>query len=125
MALQNPYQQYKQQSIMTMTQGELVVQLFEGCAKKLNLALYYIENNETEKADEELYKSQRIVNYLNASLDRSVPISAELAALYDYFVRMIVKAKIKMSPEIIKELIPMIEGLGDSFRQAERIVHKK
>ncbi len=90
MALQNPYQQYKQQSIMTMTQGELVVQLFEGCSKKLNLAVYYIESNETDKADEQLYKAQRIVNYLNASLDRSVPISNELAALYDYFVRMIV-----------------------------------
>ncbi len=125
MALQNPYQQYKQQSIMTMTQGELVVQLFEGCSKKLNLAVHYIENNETDKADEQLYKAQRIVNYLNASLDRSVPISNELAALYDYFVRMIVKAKIRMSTEIINELIPMIDGLGDSFRQAERIVHQK
>ena len=35
MAITNPYEQYKKQSIMTMTQGELVVQLFEGCSKKL------------------------------------------------------------------------------------------
>ena len=37
---------------------------------------------------------------------------------------MIVKAKIKMDLEIIKEIIPMIDGLGDSFQEAERIVHK-
>lgn len=125
MPVTNPYQQYKTQSIMTMTQGELVVQLFEGCSKKLNAAVYYIENNDNAKADEELYKAQRIVNYLNASLDRSVDISHDLAALYDYFVRRIVKAKINYDIEIINEIIPMIDGLGDSFREAEKIVHKK
>ena len=125
MAFENPYEKYKKQSIMTLTPGELVVQLYEGCSKKLNAAVYYIENNETEKAEEELYKAQRIINYLDASLDRSVPISSQLTSLYEYFVRMIVKAKIRSSTEIIKEIIPMIDGLGDSFREAEKIVHKK
>ncbi|EKC63803.1 hypothetical protein OBE_07273 [human gut metagenome] len=49
MAAVNPYEEYQKQSIMTMTQGELVVQLFRGCSKKLNLAVYYIEENNTEK----------------------------------------------------------------------------
>ena len=125
MPVTNPYQQYKTQSIMTMTQGELVVQLFEGCSKKLNSAIYHIENNDNTKAEEELYKAQRIINYLNASLDRSIDISSNLSSLYDYFIRRIVKAKIRMDVEIINEIIPMIDGLGDSFREAEKIVHKK
>ena len=125
MAITNPYEQYKKQSVMTMTQGELVVQLFEGCSKKLNAAAYYIENGENSKADEELYKAQRIINYLNASLDRSVSISNELSSLYDFFVRMIVKTKIKYDVNILNDIIPMIDGLGDSFREAERIVHQK
>ena len=74
----NPYQQYKEQAIMTMTPGELVVQLFEGCSKKLNTAVYHIENGNTEKAEEELYKAQRIINYLDASLDRRIDISSNL-----------------------------------------------
>ena len=57
MATINPYEQYKKQSIMTMTQGELVVQLFEGCSKRLNAAVFHIESGNTEKADEELYKA--------------------------------------------------------------------
>ena len=96
MAAPNPYQQYKEQSIMTMTPGELVVQLFEGCSKKLNRAVYYIENGSNDKADEELYKAQRIINYLNASLDRSIDISNNLAALYDFFIRMIVSIRLRM-----------------------------
>lgn len=125
MAITNPYEQYKKQSVMTMTQGELVVQLFEGCSKKLNAAAYHIENGENSKADEELYKAQRIINYLNASLDRNVAISNELSALYDFFIRMIVKTKIKYDINILNDIIPMIDGLGDSFREAERIVHQK
>lgn len=121
----NPYEEYKKQSIMTMTQGELVVQLFRGCSKRLNLAVMQIEENENDKAEESLYKAQRILNYLNASLDRSIDISSNLHSLYDYFIRMLVKAKIKMDPEIVKEIIPMIDGLGDSFQEAEKIVHKK
>ncbi|MGN1482015.1 flagellar export chaperone FliS [Porcipelethomonas sp.] len=125
MLAENPYQQYQKQSIMTMTQGELVVQLFRGCSKKLNYAVYHIENGETEKADQDLYGAQRIVNYLNASLDNQYDISANLHALYDYFIRMIIKGKIRMDAEIIKEIIPMIDRLGDSFQEAEKIVHKK
>ncbi len=121
----NPYEEYKKQSIMTMTQGELVVQLFRGCSKRLNLAVLHMEENQPEKAEEALYKAQRIINYLNASLDRSVDIAHNLSALYDFFVRMIIKAKIKMNPDVLKEIIPMIDGLGDSFQEAERIVHKK
>lgn len=125
MAITNPYEQYKKQSIMTMTQGELVVKLFEGCSKKLNTAVFLYENKEIEKAEDEIYKAQRIINYLNASLDRTVAISQELSALYDFFIRMIIKAKVKSSPDVLKEIIPMIDGLGDSFREAERIVHKR
>lgn len=125
MPSENPYLQYKKQSIMTMTQGELVVQLFQGCSKKLNSAVYHIENGEHEKAEDDLYKAQRILNYLNASLDRSYDISSNLSSLYDYFIRMIIKGKIKMDADVIKEIIPMVDGLGDSFHEAEKIVHKK
>ncbi len=125
MAAVNPYDEYKKQSIMTMTQGELVVQLFRGCSKRLNTAVYFIENNDREKAEDNIYKAQRIINYLNASLDRKYEISSNLSALYDYFIRMIIKGKINMNADDIKEVIPMIDGLGDSFQQAEKIVHKR
>ncbi len=121
----NPYEEYKKQSIMTMTPGELVVQLYRGCSKKLNLAIMYMEEDMPEKAEDALYKAQRIVNYLNASLDRKIELSGNLHALYDYFITRIVKAKIRMDPEIVREIIPMIDGLGDSFQEAEKIVHKK
>ncbi len=121
----NPYEKYQKQSIMTMTAGELVVKLYDECSKRLNKAVYCIENHDNAKAEESLYRAQRIINYLNASLDRKYDISQNLSMLYDYFVRKIVQSKIHMSTEELKEIIPMIDGLGSSFQQAEKIVHKK
>ena len=34
----NPYQAYKQQSVMTMTQGEMLNKLYEEAAKQLSFA---------------------------------------------------------------------------------------
>lgn len=121
----NPYMQYQEQSIMTMTQGELVVKLFEGCLKQLNSAIYFIEQKQFDKANTALQKSQRIVNYLDASLDMNYEVSENLHALYEYFARLIVRANIKKDAAPIKEIIPMIDGLRDSFKQAEKKVHMK
>lgn len=121
----NPYEQYKKQSIMTMTQGELVVQLFRGCSKRLNLAVHHMNENDIESAESEIYKAQRILNYLNASLDKNYDIANNLSALYDYFIRMIIKSKVKNNSDILKDIITMVDDLGDSFQEAERLVHKK
>lgn len=110
---------------MTMTQGELVIKLFEGCLKQLHSSVYYLEEKQLDKANISLQKAQRIVNYLDASLDMKYEISENLHALYDYFTRLIVRANIRKDPEPVREIIPMIDGLRDSFRQAEKKVHMK
>lgn len=121
----NPYRQYQEQSIMTMTQGELVVKLYEGCLKQLNAAVYFLDASQFDKSNTALQKAQRIVNYLDASLDMNYEVSENLHALYDYFERQIISANIKKNPEPIREIIPMIDGLRDSFKQAEKKVHMK
>jgi len=123
--LDNPYKQYKEQSIMTMTKGELLVRLYEECSRRLNLSVIYIEEKKYDKANEALQRAQKIINYLRASLDYKYDISGNLDSLYDYFVRCIVKANIRKDIEIIKEVISMVDGLRDSFKEAEKIIHKK
>ena len=43
MAINNPYQQYKQTQITTADQGRLVVMLYDGAIKFLNKALEIME----------------------------------------------------------------------------------
>lgn len=121
----NPYKQYKENSIMTMTPGELIVELYDGCIKKLSASVVFIEEKKYDKANEMLQGSRKIIEYLDACLDMKYEISQNLVALYDYFKRTIVKANMHKDINAINELIPMITDLRNAFKEAEKEIHKK
>ncbi len=120
----NPYQKYQEQSVATMTQGELLVKLYDTCAKRLSQAVLYIEEKDMPRANEAMQKAQKILNHLNATLDMQYEISHNLAALYEYFLRLIIQANVRKDSAPLKEIIPMVSSLRDTFKEAERIVHK-
>jgi len=121
----NPYQKYKEQSIMTMTQGELLNVLFETCVKRMNAAVLYIEEKRYDLANENIKKSINIIRYLDETLDKSYEISDNLAALYDFFIYQLTNANVKKDAEMIKEIIPMVDDLGKAFKEADITVRKK
>ena len=117
----NPYQVYKQQSIMTMTQGEMLHKLYEEVVKQLRCAEIFIEEKDYGKTNEALQKAQRILNHLKATLNHQYEISNNLAALYDYFIQQIVLANIRKDAAPIREVAPMIQELEDAFTQADKL----
>ncbi len=121
----NPYEQYKKQSVMTMTQGEMLTKLYEEIIKQLNGAILYIDEKSVSKANEALQKSQKILNYLKATLDHKYQISENLDSLYDFFIQEIVQANIKKEIKPIQEILPMIEELRDTFIEADRLARKQ
>lgn len=121
----NPYKKYQQQSVQTMTQGELLNLLYETCSKRLNAGVMYIEEKKYDLANENLQKAQKILNYLNNTLDREYEISSNLSSLYDYFIRQIIDGNVHKNAEVIKEVIPMIDDLGKTFKEAEKIARKQ
>ena len=103
MAASNPYNKYKEQSIMTVTPGELIIVLYEECLKTLNLAVYYIEEKkDMDEAEKSIKKVQRIIHYLDGILDFKYDIANNLHMLYDYFIRTLVQANIRKRSEVIK-----------------------
>lgn len=126
MAASNSYKQYKEQTIMTMTPGELIIVLYEECIKTLNLAVYYIEEKkDMDGAEKAIKKVQRIIHYLDGILNYKYEISLNLHMLYDYFIKTLVKSNIRKRTEVIKPLIPLIEELKSAYQQAERKIHTK
>lgn len=121
----NPYEQYKKQSVMTMTQGEMLTKLYEEIIKQLNGAILYIDEKSVSKANEALQKSQKILNYLKATLDHKYQISENLDSLYDFFIQEIVQSNIKKEIKPIQEILPMIEELRDTFIEADRLARKQ
>lgn len=121
----NPYEKYKQQSVMTMTQGEMLVKLYEEVIKQLSSALISIEKKDYSSSNESLQKAQKILGYLKSTLDFKYEVSNNLSMLYDFFIQRLIDANIKKDTAIIEEVIPMVAELKDAFSQADRLARIK
>lgn len=117
----NPYDKYKEQSVMTMTPGEMVVKLYEEIINQLNRAVISIEDGNVSAANASLQKSQRIFNHLRATLDSRYEVAGNLGQLYEFFLSQIVKANIKKDAKPVEEILPMVTELKETFAQAERL----
>lgn len=117
----NPYQAYKQQSVMTMTPGQMLIAVFDELIKQLKMSQIAFENNDIPEINRSLQKSQRIINELKASLNFDYEISNNLNDIYNYFNRVIMNANIKKDPSEIGDVLSMITDLKDAFSQANNL----
>ncbi len=120
--MNNPYSAYKQQSVMTMTAAEMLLMLYDGLLKELNLGLAAFETKDYGEINRAFQKSQKIVNYLAATLDFKYEIAKNLEALYDYFNHTLVEANVKKDPTHISDVISMVSEIRDAYAQAAKSV---
>ena len=121
----NPYQQYQRQSVMTMTQGEMLTKLYDEVIKQMSGAKICLTEKDLSGVNNALQKEQRILFYLKSTLDFKYEISGNLDALYDFFIERTVQANLKKDAAMLDEIIPMIEDLRDTFVQADRNARSK
>ena len=114
------FQQYKQQSINTMTQGELLLLLYDELYKRLSLAEIMLDRQEYPVFENAVDRSVAIIEYLDATLDRQYPISKNLAQLYEYFTYELGRVRIGRRKEVLAPVKSMVNELRDAFRQAQK-----
>jgi flagellar protein fliS len=120
----NDYQKkYLEQSIMQMSQGELLVLTFDEAIKNLKKANLALEDKNYEKFEEALQKTNRVVRYLHQTLDMEQPISRDLARLYDFvtFDLGLVQAGRERRQEELPKLVAIMSDLRDGFLGASKI----
>ena len=118
-------QAYKEQAITTMTSGEMLILLYDEIIKRLRKAEILANNSDYKNFESELKKAQEIVSYLNMALDRKYEVSGGLAQLYEYFNYQLVRLVAGRNLSIIGELIPLIEELRETYRQADKLSKKQ
>lgn len=123
--LQNKYQAYKQQSVMTMTQGEMLNTLYDGLLKALYAAKGGLETRDYTVANRELIRAQKILNYLKTTLNHQYEIANNLEMLYNFFLEQIVQANVRKSSEHMDDVIEMVTQLRDAFVQADKNVRSQ
>lgn len=115
------YQQYKQQSVDTMTSGEMLILLFDGAIRNITSAELALKREDYAMFEVSVDKADKIVRHLSSSLDMKYPISKELYRLYDYFLYELGRLRAGRKQEIIVELKRMLMELRDTFKEADRI----
>lgn len=116
------YQQYKEQSIYTMTQGELLNLLYDELMKRLLRAEIALKDKNFELFDASVLRSREIVQYLKDTLNRKYPISAELSRMYDFFLYELSRISAGRDEKVIAELKPLVQDLREAFREASKQV---
>lgn len=117
----NGYQHYKEQTVNTMTPGEMLNLLYDELLKRLTRSELALENKDYELFEQSIQRSMDIVTYLRDTLNFQYEISNELKRLYDFFLYELVRIKAGRNSVVIGEIRPLIMDLRDSFREAQRI----
>lgn len=112
------FQQYKEQSIDTMTPGELLITLYDELIKRLTRAELALDQQQFELFEQSVDRSAEIIHYLDNTLDRQYPISADLSRLYEYFDYELIRVKIGRNKTELERVKRMIGELRASFRTA-------
>ncbi len=119
MAPSNPYNQYKQTQISTANQGKLIVMLYDGAIKFLNIAIENIEPMRYDVVNTNIIKAQDIITELLLSLNMNEggEISQNLFSLYMYFKRQLLEANMRKDPEIIRQILKLMKEMRDAWDQ--------
>ena len=121
----NPYQQYRKNVVNTSTPQELTLMLYNGLIKNLKLAVQAIGDKDNEGTNNNLAKSQNILEEFMGSLNMDYEVLNNLYALYDYMYRRLIDAYIKKDKAVIEEVIGFAEELRDTWSQAMKLAKRQ
>lgn len=116
----NPYQKYQQQSVMTASQEELLLMLYNGCIRFIKLGMQAIEEKDIPGAHTNIVKAQDIILEFMSTLDMRYDVAKSLMPLYDYLYRRLVEANVGKDAEILKEVLGFVTELRDTWAEAAR-----
>ncbi len=114
------YQQYKQQSVGSMTPGELLLLLYDELVKRATMASIALDKEDFSAFEAAVDRCTDIVNYLDETLDRQYPISRDLSRMYEYFTYQLGRIKIGRNKKELEQLRPLLADMRDAFHAAER-----
>ncbi len=109
---------YQENAVTTQSRGRLIVLLYEGAIKFLKLAINELQAGNNQGKGKYIIKAQDIINELNAVLDMEAggEIASNLRKLYIFMNQRLSEANIKRDPQMIREVISLMEELNQSWK---------
>lgn len=123
MGLNNGYQQYKEQSVMTMTSGEMLLLLYDELLKRLTRAELALDKEDFDLFGKSVHRSREIIQYLKDTLNPEYEISWQLRQMYDFFTYELSRVEAGRRKEVIEEMKPLVRDLREAFEEAGKKQH--
>lgn len=113
---------YQTAQVSASDPGELLVALFDGLFRFLNVARHCLRNGPRGRAGEAISRSHAIVSELYLALDSShaPELCRNLAALYDFSLARLVQANLRNDANAIDEVIRVLTPVREAFTIAVR-----
>lgn len=121
----NPYQVYEQNSITTASPGELTLMLYDGCLKFIRQGKTAVLNKQIEQKNEALKNAQNIIRELMATSNPKVEITKQFMSLYDFILRRLISANIKMDIVALEEAEELLIELRDTWKEMLKIYRQQ
>ena len=115
------YAAYANNKVTTATPADLVLMLYEGAIKFCNIAITAIENNDVQKAHNNLMKAQNIILEFQASLDYKYATAKDFNEVYTYLLRRLREANMKKDAEIVEEVLKHLRTMRDTWKEVMRL----
>jgi flagellar secretion chaperone FliS len=109
---------YKEHAIGTQSKGRLIVMLYDGAIRFMNLAIKEMETGNYAAKGQYIAKAQDVINELNAILDMNAggEIATNLRQLYCFMIRRLSEANIKKDPRLIQDVIDLMDELNQGWK---------
>ncbi len=117
MAINSGYSAYNTNRIMTATPAELTLMLYEGAIKFCNIAIIGVEENDIEKAHNNIVKVENIIGEFIATLNHKYPVAKDFENVYNYLMDSLIEANLKKDKEILEEVLGYLREMRDTWKE--------
>jgi len=121
MAVNNPYAQYTNNKVNTVSGEELTLMLYEGALKFTNQAIIAIESRDFDRANSLIIRVEDIIREFQVTLNHDYEISKNFDSMYDYMYRLLVDANIAKDIAILNEVKGYLREFRDSWKEAMKL----
>ena len=117
--------EYRHNEIYTSSQGKLIVMMYEGAVKFVNLAIEGIDKKDLSKKGMNINKAHDIINELSLALNlkKGGEVAQKLESLYQFILHQLTLANIKSDRKalesILNVLIPLLEAWTELFAKSK------
>jgi len=107
---------YRETQIKTATRGKLIVLLYDGFVRFLDIALENIPKKKYDIVNENIIKAQDIIAELIMALNMEAgEVSGKLLSIYTFFNSKLIEANVQKDPKAVKFVRDMMCELRDAW----------